>query len=332
MRERKKHDIIAISVLAAIIAVIPLFTSSRYIFSMCISIFTMAAFGTAWNIIGGYAGQIGFAHSAFFSIGAYCGVLCYLKLGISPWWGLLLGLAISLLASLFIGTITLRYKGTYFMFCTIAFTKCIEVILLWKKDITGGAGGLVIPIKGNHFSLLVFKDTRYYYFLLGTVLIIALVISWGIEQSKVGYYMRAIKADINAAESLGIESKNYKIMAFLISSAIVSAAGTIYAFYMGYVDPTSVGGVDLSTRILAYAIVGGIGQLFGPLLGAILLVPLNDLVNTVGPGGSGTLLYGIALILIMRFLPKGMISLLVDDFGHIRLFRWLRLHRSKRVG
>ena len=163
MRERKKRDIIAIGILATVIAVIPLFTSSRYVFSMCISIFTMAAFGTAWNIIGGYAGQIGFAHSAFFSIGAYSGVLCYLKLGISPWWGLLLGLAISLLASLFIGTITLRYKGTYFMFCTIAFTKCIEVLLLWKKELTGGAGGLVIPIKGNHFSLLIFKDTRYYY-------------------------------------------------------------------------------------------------------------------------------------------------------------------------
>ena len=92
MRERKKRDIIAIGILATVIAVIPLFTSSRYVFSMCISIFTMAAFGTAWNIIGGYAGQIGFAHSAFFSIGAYSGVLCYLKLGISPWWGLLLPL------------------------------------------------------------------------------------------------------------------------------------------------------------------------------------------------------------------------------------------------
>lgn len=332
MRERKKRDIIAIGILAAVIAVIPLFTSSRYVFSMCISIFTMAAFGTAWNIIGGYAGQIGFAHSAFFSIGAYSGVLCYLKLGISPWWGLLLGLAISLLASLFIGTITLRYKGTYFMFCTIAFTKCIEVLLLWKKELTGGAGGLVIPIKGNHFSLLIFKDPRYYYYLLAAMLLLSLIISWVIEQSKAGYYMRAIKADIHAAESLGIESKDYKILAFLISSAIVSATGTIYAFYMGYIDPASVGGVDLSTRILAYAIVGGIGQLFGPLIGAILLVPLNDIVNTVGTGGAGTLLYGVALILIMRFLPKGLISLLVDDHGNIKLLRALKRRLGKKVG
>ena len=87
---------------------------------------------------------------------------------------------------------------------------------------------------------------------------------------------------------------------------------------MAYIDPYSVGGVELSTRILAYAIVGGIGQLFGPLLGAILLVPLNDIVNIIGPGGSGTLLYGLALILIMRFLPKGLISLVLDDFGDLR--------------
>ena len=101
---------------------------------------------------------------------------------------------------------------------------------------------------------------------------------------------------------------------------------------MGYIDPASVGGVDLSTRILAYAIVGGIGQLFGPLIGAILLVPLNDIVNTVGTGGAGTLLYGVALILIMRFLPKGLISLLVDDHGNIKLLRALKRRLGKKVG
>lgn len=326
MTSKKKRNLIVIVVLAVPIFLLPTITSSRYVISMGVTICTMAAFGTAWNIIGGYAGQIGFAHSAFFSIGAYSGVLCYLKLHLSPWVGFFIGLAISLVAAWLIGTITLRFKGTYFMFCTIAFIKCVETILLWKKDITGGAGGLVIPIKGNNFANLIFKDTQYYYYILAAMLILSLIISWAVDYSKAGYYMRAIKADINAAESLGIESKNYKIMAFLISAAIVSSVGTVYAFYMAYIDPYSVGGVELSTRILAYAIVGGIGQLFGPLLGAVLLVPLNDIVNTIGPGGSGTLLYGIALILIMRFLPKGLISLILDDFGNLRF-----LNKAKKV-
>ena len=312
---------LVILIITGIFLLVPVFSSSRYTISIGITICAMAAFGTAWNIIGGYAGQIGFAHAAFFSIGAYSGFLCYLKLGLSPWIGLVIGVIISLMASLLIGTITLKFKGPYFMFCTIAFIKCVETLLLWKKDITGGAAGLVIPVKGNNFATLIFKDTKYYYFIIVAMLAISLLVAWRVERSKAGYYMRAIKADINAAESLGIEPKRYKILAFLISSAIVSAVGTVYAFYMAYIDPISVGGIDLSTRILAYAVVGGIGQLFGPLLGALVLVPLNDFVNAMGTRGSGILFYGLALILIMRFRPQGLISLILDEEGNLRRWR-----------
>ena len=314
-------EMVIILVIGVIAAVIPFFTKSRYWTSLGINIFVMGAFGTAWNIIGGYAGQIGFAHSAFFSIGAYAAVIMYLKLGITPWIGMLVGAAVSVLAALFIGSITLRFKGPYFMLCTIAFTKCVETIFTWKKDITNGLAGMVIPIKGNHFETLIFKDTINYYYIFVVALVLALIVAWYVYHSKSGYYMRAIKADVNAAESLGIKSSKYKIMAFIISAIIVSLLGSIYAFYMAYIDPTSIGGVELSTRILCFSVIGGIGNLFGPLLGAAVLTPCIDFVNSIGPNGSGTLIYGVALILIMRFRPNGLISFIVDERGKVRFLK-----------
>ena len=318
-----KQACIELGILAGIGLVallIPQVFHSRYVISLGINICVMAAFGSAWNILGGYAGQIGFAHAAFFSIGAYSAVIPYVYFRLTPWVGMLIGLCISLLAALLIGTITLRFKGPYFMLCTIAFIKCIETVLIWQKDITKGLSGLVIPIKGNHFETLIFKDTIYYYYILIVLMMLSFIISWAVSHSKAGFCMRAIKADENAAESLGIESKNYKVMAFLISSAIVSILGSVYAFYLAYIDPTAVGGTELAIRILSYVVVGGIGNLFGPFLGAALLVPAVDFANTVGPNGSGTLIYGLALIIIMRFRPKGLISFILDDYGHLRRF------------
>ena len=310
--------IAVICVIGIMFALLPLLSRNRYLISVGINICTFAAFATAWNIIGGYAGQIGMAHAAFFSIGAYSGILCYLKLGISPWFGMILGVAISLVAAFFIGMITFRFKGPYFMLSTIAFGKLVEVLLLWKKDLTGGANGVVVPVKGNHFSSLIFKDTRYYYWILLAMMIFYIFVSLFVEKSKAGYYMRAIKADENAAESLGIETRNYKTLAFLISAAMVAAVGTVYAFYLAYIDPTAVGGTDLAIKILAITIVGGIGQLFGPLLGTLVLLPVIELSNYAAKGGAGMLFYGLALVLIMRFRPKGIISLFTDDDGNLR--------------
>ena len=299
----------------AVLAVLPLIIRSNYVISVCINFCAYAAFATAWNVVGGYAGQLGLAHAAFFSIGAYTSFLMYLRLGISPWIGMLAAIFISALFALLIGAVTFRFKGPYFMLSTIAFGKLVETVLLWQKKLTKGANGLVIPVKGNSLSKLIFVDTTYYFYILLGLLLVSLLIAWQIERSKMGYYLRAIKADENAAESLGIETKNWKILAFLISAVIVTIIGVVYAFYLAYIDPIAIGGMDISTKILAIAVVGGLGNLFGPLLGALLLIPLIELMNAVVKGGAGMMFYGLALILIMTFRPKGLVSFFTGERG-----------------
>lgn len=299
----------------AVLAVLPAIIKSNYIISVCINFCAYAAFATAWNVVGGYAGQLGLAHAAFFSIGAYTSFLMYLRLGVSPWISMLVAIVISGLFALLIGAVTFRFRGPYFMLSTIAFGKLVETVLLWQKNLTKGANGLVIPVKGNHFSTLIFVDTVYYFYILLGLLLISLLVAWQIERSKMGYYLRAIKADENAAESLGIETKNWKILAFLISAIVVTVVGVVYAFYLAYIDPVAIGGMDISTKILAIAVVGGLGNLFGPLLGALLLIPLIELMNAVVKGGAGMMFYGLALILIMIFRPNGLISFFTHDRG-----------------
>lgn len=313
----------------AVLALLPLFIHSSYITSVCINFCAYAAFATAWNIVGGYAGQLGLAHAAFFSIGAYTSYLLYLKLGISPWIGMLAGVAISVAFALLIGAVTFRFRGAYFMISTIAFGKLVETFLLWQKGLTKGANGLVIPIRGNNFGNLIFVDTGYYYYILLALLLLSLVIAWQIERSKMGYYLRAIKADQDAAESLGIETKNWKMLSFVISAAVVTMVGVVFAFYLGYIDPIAIGGMDISTKILAMAIVGGLGNLFGPLLGALVLIPLIELMNAIVAGGAGMLFYGLALILIMMFRPKGLVSFF-EGQGEVSPFqRLIRRLRAK---
>lgn len=309
---KKLYIILAV---LAVLALLPMVIRSNYIISVCINFCAYAAFATAWNVVGGYAGQLGLAHAAFFSIGAYTSFLMYLRLDVSPWIGMLAAIVISSLFALLIGAVTFRFRGPYFMLSTIAFGKLVETVLLWQKDLTKGANGLVIPVRGNSFSTLVFVDTIYYYYILLGLLILSLLIAWQIERSKMGYYLRAIKADENAAESLGIETKNWKILAFLISAIVVTVVGVVYAFYLAYIDPVAIGGMDISTKILAIAVVGGLGNLFGPLLGALLLIPLIELMNAVVQGGAGMMFYGLALILIMIFRPKGLVSFFTREQG-----------------
>ncbi|MDR1732268.1 MAG: branched-chain amino acid ABC transporter permease [Synergistaceae bacterium] len=316
--------LLTIFLLGLFFAIIPFVTQSRYIVAVCINICVFAAFATAWNIIGGYAGQLGLAHAAFFAIGAYSGYLLYLNFKISPWIGMAVGLAISLTASLIIGLVTFRFKGPYFMLSTIAFGKLVEVLLRYKKDITSGANGLIIPVKGNNFSTLIFKNIIYYHYILLCLLMISLLIAWLVERSKIGYYLRVIKIDQDAAESLGIEIKNYKLVAFLISAGVVTVIGTVYAFYLGYIDPSAVGGLDISTKILSIAVIGGLGHLFGPMVGAMILIPLIELANAQIKGGVGMLVYGLALILIMIFRPKGIISYLLDSDGKLKIWSFFK--------
>lgn len=293
-----------------LLAVAPLFIKSNYYLSVGVTFCVFAALGSAWNLIGGYAGQVGWCHAAFLAIGAYASYLLYIRLGISPWIGMLLGMAISAVAAFFIGLISFRLRGPFFALSTIAFAELVRVYLTWHKDLTKGANGLVVTYREDSFVNMTFASVTQYYYLMLVFLLITVFICWKISKSRLGYYLRAIKADEDAVCSLGISSNQVKIKAFVISAVIASAIGTVFAFFLGYIDPQSFASLDISTKIGTMAIVGGLGTLSGPLIGAAFLVPLSEIANMLlGSSGAGMLLYGLMLILVFVFKPEGIVSL-----------------------
>lgn len=302
----------AIAFLALVIT--PLLTENKYLITVMATFFVFACLGSAWNLIGGYAAQISWCHAAFVAIGAYTSVILYNRSGITPWLGMLVGMGISALTSVIIGSVSFRLRGPFFSLSTIAFAELVRVFLNWAKELTKGSSGLVVTYRRDSFLSLTFSSPKSFYYILLGFLVVTLAVVWLVERSRLGYYLKAIKADEDAVLSLGINSNIVKLKAFLISALIASAIGTVYAFFMSYIDPTSVGGLDLSTKIGSMAIVGGLGTLIGPVLGAAFLVPLSEIANILlGTSGSGMLLYGLMLILVFTYRPKGIRSFFVKE-------------------
>ncbi len=314
----KKAILICLALL--ILAIFPLFANSNYIISVGVFFCTFACLGSAWNIIGGYAAQISWCHAAFVAIGSYTSFILFNNYGISPWLGMLLGAFISAIVASIIGSISFKLRGPFFSLSTIGFAELVKVFLLYKKDLTKGANGLVITFKEDNFWHLTFSSDKMYYYILLVFLIITVCVVRIIEKSRLGYYLKAIRADEDAVQSLGINSNQVKLKAFVISSVIASIVGTIYAFFLSYIDPASVGGLDLSTKIGTMAIVGGLGTIGGPIIGSFFLVILSEVTNIfLGESGAGMLLYGIMMIIVFIFKPEGLIG----------IFRKKTLHRIK---
>lgn len=309
MKKLKPRNFLLIAVFA-FLAIFPVFGPTNYIISVFVTCFTYAAFATAWNIVGGYAAQVSWAHAAFVAIGSYTAYIMYLKLGVTPFIGMIVGALISVAFAALIGQISFRLRGPFFSLSTIAFAEIVRILLMYFKDFTGGNYGLFISYEGaNSLVKLQFQNDRPFYYFMLAIVIIVLFISWKIERSKMGYYLRAIKADEDAAASLGIETNTVKLKAFMISAAITSCVGTFYAFFVTYIDPTSVASLAVSTKIGAIAIVGGVGTLFGPLIGAFLMTPIAELANMLlGTSGGGMIIYGFMLMIITMFRPDGIIS------------------------
>ena len=311
-----------------VLFIFPIFVKSNYIISAGVTFCAFACLGMAWNIIGGYAAQVSWCHSSFVAIGAYTSYILFNSFGISPWIGIFAGMAISALAALLIGGISFRLRGPFFTLSTIAFAEILRVWLLYKKELTQGANGLVITFKEQSFVNLMFrKDSAFYYILL-VLLIVYIFITWLVENSRAVYSLRAIKVDEDAAESLGIRTSRVKMTAFVISAVMTSAIGTIYAFFLSYIDPASVSSMDMATKIGTMAIVGGAGTLYGPLLGALVLIPLSELANVLlGSSGSGMLLYGATMIIVIIFRPGGIISLFTGE--NVPVAKWLEKFQKK---
>jgi ABC-type branched-subunit amino acid transport system ATPase component/ABC-type branched-subunit amino acid transport system permease subunit len=295
--------------IAAVVAVGLILTfvlSERYHHRILTLVFLWAAMGLAWNIISGYAGQISFGHQAFFGIGAYTTVLLAAKLKLTPWLGMFAGAGVAVLAAVLIGTPTFRLAGIYFGLATLAYPLIFRIVMDYL-----GFQEVAIPMVRDHPILFMqFEDPRAFDLLALALVAATLVLSRLIEGSRLGYSLRAIKENEQAALAMGVDAFRCKMAAYALSAAPAALAGAIYAHAILFVvTPEAVFGVLVIVQTLVVCLVGGVGTLWGPVIGAAIMIPVSEILDsTVGdrlPGIQGVV-YGAALMAIMMFAPEGL--------------------------
>jgi branched-chain amino acid transport system permease protein len=305
---------------AALVALPPLLP--KYALEVLISILFFGYLGACWNILGGYGGQFSFGHAAFFGLGAYTSTLLFLHWGVSPWIGMLAGGLLAAGFGLFAGYLSFRYglRGPYFSLVTLAFAEMLRVIAVnWKA--VGSSLGLVVPNRGSAPALFLFAEKLPYYYVILTMAVGALVITRAMERSRMGYALAAIRENEDAAEAAGVDALSTKLSAMALSSFLTALGGTFYAQYFSYIDPSLTFGPAISIGGLLPAIVGGAGTVTGPLLGSFVLTPISELTRAAlrGRAGADIMLYGLVLILVISFLPNGLVG-------------WIRARRAPAGG
>jgi branched-chain amino acid transport system permease protein len=301
-----------LSVALAVVIAYPLLFSTPFQQRLGALVLLYAIAASAWNIVGGYAGQVSVGHVVFFGCGAYAAMGAYHHFQLSPMVGIPAGMVFAVGIAAVIGVPTLRLSGHYFSMATIAVAELARLIVIETKYL-GAAVGLSGPtVPRNVFDLSFISALPYYYLFL-VVLIITLGITWWMTNSRMGFYLRAIRDSERAARSLGAPASRTKLYAFMLSAGLTSVAGALYAMMFGFVDPESGLGILISVKILIMAALGGAGLLFGPLVGAAILVPLEEISNSwLGGKGAGLtfVLYGAIIVLIARFQPGGILELI----------------------
>ncbi len=309
MNPKTQKFVLPVSII--VVLAIPLFVTVPYYLHILFMVFLFATMGMGWNLIGGYGAQLSLGHSVFFAIGAYTSVLFVVYMRLTPLVGGVIGMALAVVAAVIIGLPCFRLRGPYFALATIASGEITRTLLLHFKDFTAGANGVPISFHGNDPLFLQFNSKAPYYYLALVLLAMVFTIVRIMEHAKIGRYLAAVREDQDAAESLGVRTAWVKMIAFMLSAAIVAACGVLYAFTVGYIDPDGVASVNLSIEIAVVVIVGGIGTLWGPILGAAVIVLLTELTNMfLGGirGGANLVLYGTLLIVVILLKPNGLIS------------------------
>ena len=300
-----------ISVALALVIAYPLLFSTAFQQRLGALVLLYAIAASAWNIVGGYAGQVSVGHVVFFGCGAYAAMAAYHHFHLPPIVGIPAGIAFAVGIAASIGVPTLRLSGHYFSMATIAVAELARLIVI-NTEYLGAAVGLSGPtVPRNVFDLSFISALPYYYLFLA-ILIITLLITWWMTNSRMGFYLRAIRDSERAARSLGAPASRTKLYAFMLSAGLTSVAGALYAMMFGFVDPESGLGILISVKMLIMAALGGAGMLFGPLVGAAILVPLEEISNSVlGGMGAGLtfVVYGAIIVLIARFQPGGILEL-----------------------
>jgi branched-chain amino acid transport system permease protein len=295
-------------------ALTPLAVRDAYFLDSLVLILLWGALSAAWNVAGGYAGQVSIGHASFFGIGAYAAALMVTRFGHGPWLGILVGVVLSVAAGLAIGFLSTRLKGPYFALSTIAFSQVLLIGVSRWRGFTAGAEGIPVPFRPG-FGTLGLGHVAWVYVALAVALLYYAIEVY-LERSRVGYQLAGVREDEDAAEALGIPTQRLKVFAVALSAALASICGSLWAQYIGFVDPAYVFSLDLSVKFALNAIIGGVGTALGPFLGSVLITSLETYLRATFSGvrtgftGIYLILYGTVLILVVRFAPRGLAGIL----------------------
>jgi branched-chain amino acid transport system permease protein len=321
MRRRRRELVIgAVSLLCLILLPLPI--SDVYTQNLIILTLLFAGLAQAWNILGGYCGQISLGHALYFGVGGYVSTLLYLQLGLPPTIGMFLGGAVAALIALLVGWPCFRLSGHYYAIATVVVGE-IGYLLFLNWDFVGAATGLYVPFKGESLVALQFRTTKLpFHYLALAYAALAWGVGWVVEGSRYGFAWRAVKDDVVAARSLAVRIFPSKMLAAALSGGLTGIGGAIYAQYVGYLDPESMMSGTISILIALPAVLGGVGTLWGPLLGAAVLIPVSELSRSyLGGSGRGVdlMIYGALIVLVSLARPAGLVSLFGRRIGRARI-------------
>jgi branched-chain amino acid transport system permease protein len=310
--EGRRRQLAFAALLVVAIALIPLIVKDVYIQNILILTLMYAALSQSWNILSGYCGQISLGHALYFGMGAYTTALLFTKFGVLPWFGMLAGGALSAAIALALGYPCFRLRGHYFVIATIVIAETAYLLVL-NWDWAGAALGIDMPVRQDSWLTFQFARNKLPYFYFALVLAaITWLVTWALENSKWGYWWRAVKDNPEAAESLGVVVFHSKMAAAAVSAFFTAIGGAFYAQFVSYIDPDSVMSFHFSLLMALPAVLGGIGTLWGPALGAAILIPLTELTRSyMGGSGKGVdlIVYGTLIMIIALARPEGLVGL-----------------------
>jgi branched-chain amino acid transport system permease protein len=307
------RSLVLLAIGIAVLIALPLVVKSSFAVDIFIRILLFSFIGVAWNLMGGYAKQLSLGHAAYFGLGAYTSTILQIDFGISPWIGMIAGGGVAMLASLPIGWLCFRLRGPYFTIATIATAQALMLIFLKFRDLAWGAEGTTIPNLGSAPLMMQFETKASYYYVVLGLLAVGLLITWLIERSWMGYYLVAIGEDEDAAEAIGVNAPRIKRDIYLISSFLTALAGTFYTQYIYFIDPATAFSFSISIEAALVSIVGGIGTLWGPVIGTILLETTSTLLQSWLGGSIGGVqltVYSLILMAVILWRPTGLMGMM----------------------
>lgn len=316
---RSTRNTIVIITVGVMLLILPQLIGDYFV-HLVTTVLLFGYLGVAWNILGGYAGQFSFGHAAFFGVGAFTSTLLQIHMGVSPWIGMFLAGIAGLLLGQFIGFLTFRYglRGPYFALAMLALAEMLRVLAVeWMTE--RYPLGIILPLIGDSFRDFQFRSKVPYYYIILCMAALVLYFSRVIEDNRIGSYFKAIRENEEAAETLGVNTFKYKMAAMAISSFLTAMGGTFYTQYYLTIDEEAAFGVAVSIEILLGPIIGGAGTVFGPILGAGILECLSEGSRNLLGAYSGVhlMLYGAILIVVIIFLPKGILGGLQTAFAKL---------------